>query len=114
MDSASWRLLVRVAQDHPRVLIALTARPTAIGQEFQALKRTSGFNEMLLAPLRDEAISTIVAGVVDAGSIRPALLEDITHQAKGNPLFAREYALLLATRSRVAPPRVDQPGPIDT
>ena len=38
MDSASWRLVLRVAQDYPQALIVLTSRPAADVQELSALR----------------------------------------------------------------------------
>ena len=43
MDSASWRLLLRVAQDYPEALIVLTSRPTADVQEASTLRALDRF-----------------------------------------------------------------------
>ena len=52
MDSASWRLLLRVAQDYPQALIVLTSRPARTCRKLSALRLLEGFAEMKLAPLR--------------------------------------------------------------
>ena len=46
MDSASWRLLLRVAQDYPEALLVLTSRPATEVQEADALRRLGRFTEM--------------------------------------------------------------------
>ncbi len=52
MDSASWRLVLRVAQDYPQALIVLTSRPVTDVQELSALQtRLERFAEMKLSPL---------------------------------------------------------------
>jgi hypothetical protein len=97
MDSASWRLLLRVAQDYPAAFIVLTSRPTIDVQELSALRRLEPFAEMKLAPLRPAAIGSLVESVLGQQSSDQALVDEITKRAVGNPLFAREYALLLTT-----------------
>ena len=68
MDSASWRLLLRVAQDYPQALIVLTSRPTTDVQEASALRTLPGFVEMKLAPLRPDAIALLVEIVLEGRS----------------------------------------------
>jgi tetratricopeptide (TPR) repeat protein len=97
MDSASWRLLLRVVQDYPGAFIVLTSRPTVDVQELSALRRLEAFAEMPLSPLRPAAIGLLVESVLGHQSSDQALVDEITKRAVGNPLFAREYALLLTT-----------------
>lgn len=97
MDSASWRLVLRVAQDHPQALIVLTSRPTADVQEMRGLRLLDRFTEMKLLPLRSDAIAALVQHVLGP-SASQELIDEITERSVGNPLFAREYALLLSTR----------------
>jgi class 3 adenylate cyclase len=98
MDSASWRLVLRVAQDHPQALIVLTSRPSADSQELSALRRLDRFDEMKLSPLRSDAIGSLVESVLEGRAANRELVDEITQSSVGNPLFAREYALLLTTR----------------
>ncbi len=100
MDSASWRLLLRVAQDYPSACIVLTSRPSVDVQELGTLRRLEPFTEMKLTPLRPAAIGSLVERVLGDQSADPAVIDEITKRAVGNPLFAREYALLLTTDSR--------------
>jgi class 3 adenylate cyclase/tetratricopeptide (TPR) repeat protein len=98
LDSASWRLVLRVAQEHPQLLFVLTARPGADEQELGALRRVPRFSEMGLVPLRADAIGALVESVLQRTASR-ALVDEIAERAMGNPLFAREYALLLSTEA---------------
>ena len=98
MDSASWRLLLRVAQDYPQALIVLTSRPINDGQEASSLRIVPRFVEMKLAPLRPDAIAMLVESILE-GHVAPAeVVGEIAQRSVGNPLFAREYALLLTAR----------------
>ena len=115
MDSASWRLLLRVAQDYPQALIVLTSRPLTESQELIALKRLEQFVEMKLPPLRSGAIESIVESVLGERPATEEVIKEITRRSVGNPLFAREYALLLTTpaapRSVGLRPVVSPPPP---
>ncbi|MEO5739347.1 MAG: AAA family ATPase [Vicinamibacterales bacterium] len=97
MDSASWRLVLRIAQDYPQALIVLTSRPSVDVLELSALRRLEQFTDMKLSPLRPAAIESLVASVLGERSANQELVDEITQRAVGNPLFAREYALLLTT-----------------
>ena len=115
MDSASWRLVLRVAQDYPQALVVLTSRPVTDVRELRALSALEGYAELKLSPLRSSAIGSLVESVLGGQGVAEDVLEEITQRSAGNPLFAREYALLLTTRlhqgdfpSRPAAP---QPAP---
>ena len=97
MDSASWRLVLRVAQDYPQALLVLTSRPSVDVLELSALRRLEQFTDIRLAPLRPAAIESLVSSVLGERSASQELVDEITRRSVGNPLFAREYALLLAT-----------------
>ena len=99
MDSASWRLLLRIAQDFPDALIVLSSRPAADVQEASTLRTLSRFREMTLAALRPSAIASLVGAVLEGHDVTPELIDEISHRSVGNPLFAREYALLLTAHA---------------
>jgi tetratricopeptide (TPR) repeat protein len=99
MDSASWHLALRVAQDHPRAFIVLTSRPTPDVPEMGALKRLPRFVEMRLPPLRAGAIGSLVESLLEGQPANRELVDEIVQCSVGNPLFAREYALLLSTHA---------------
>ena len=111
MDSASWRLLLRVAQDHPQALIVQTSRPTTNVQEASALRTLPGFMEMKLAPLRLDAITLLLESMFAGRPTSPELIDEIAQRSVGNPLFAREYALLLASHADRLDPNGLLPGP---
>jgi hypothetical protein len=102
MDAASCRLFLRIAQDYPHALLVATSRPGAdVFQELDALKRLDQpFAAIALSSLRKDAIRSLVEGLLANQSPTQELLDQIAIQAVGNPLFAREYALLLTTDVR--------------
>jgi energy-coupling factor transporter ATP-binding protein EcfA2 len=99
MDSASWRLVLRIAQDYPQAFIVLTSRPSTESQELGALRRLDQFTDMRVSPLRSNAIESIVESVLGNQTATDELRDAIIQRSVGNPLFAREYALLLTTQS---------------
>jgi class 3 adenylate cyclase len=99
MDSASWRLLLRIAQHFSDALIVLSSRPTADVQESTTLRALPRFREITLAALRPSAIASLVEAVLEGHNVTPALVDEISQRSVGNPLFAREYALLLTARA---------------
>lgn len=96
MDSASWRLLSRVVQDHPNALFVLTSRPASTTPELEELRQAKQFSELALAPLSRTAVRKCVESMV-SGEAAAHLIEEITDRALGNPLYAREYSLLLTS-----------------
>ena len=100
MDSASWRLIVRVAQDRPDSLIVLTSRPEKPPPEFDALRRLDTFSELALSPLRDDAVRDLVETLIEGDAVGKELVDEITRRSVGNPLYAREYSLLLSSSDR--------------
>lgn len=99
MDSASWRLLARVVQDHPGALIFLTSRPTQKIPELSELRKSDLFTGLELPPLHRDAVRDYVQYLVQQGVASARLVDDISDRALGNPLYAREYALLLSSRA---------------
>jgi class 3 adenylate cyclase len=106
MDSASWHLVLHVVQEFPQALMLMTSRPGTGGDNLKVLRETSGFTEMPLAALEPDATAKLVARLLEGRMTRPGVLEEIVESSVGNPLFAREYALLLSTRehSSLDPP----------
>lgn len=103
MDSASWRLLVRIVQDHPSALVFLTSRPAITVPELDKLRLVKTFSELALAPLRREAVRDCVENLVQEGAAGKQMIDEITDRALGNPLYAREYTLLLASNAGAGP-----------
>jgi tetratricopeptide (TPR) repeat protein len=103
IDAASWRLLLRIAQDHSHALIVLTWRPPGL-PESAPLRTLTRFLEITLSPLSDNAIAQVVESTLQGRSASAELIEQTARRSNGNPLFAREYALLLAARGDTSPP----------
>ncbi len=55
------------------------------------------FAELPLSPLRPSAIASLVDVLLGEGVAQQPQIDEIVQRAMGNPLFAREYALLLAS-----------------
>lgn len=100
LDTASWRLVYRVAQQFPHILFVMTSRPRGEVRELQLLRRLKRFDELPVTPLSESAIRNIVEDVL-AHSAGDALISDIADRAVGNPLYAREYTLLLQEQDRI-------------
>ena len=100
MDSASWRLVERIARDFPRALLILTSRPHGERKELGALRSLERFAELPLAPLGADAVGDIVRDLIADVDLRSSVVEQVVAQSAGNPFFAREYALLLQTTAR--------------
>ena len=117
MDTASWRLVLRIAQDYPEALIVLTSRPEMEMKELRELGGLNRFVDMRLSPLQPHAIESIIANVLGERRVPPHVVAVIAERSEGNPLLAREYALAL-TRSdewdppAIAPQRASSPGSV--
>jgi class 3 adenylate cyclase len=103
MDSASWRLLQRVAVDNPAALILLTSRPQIQRQELDGLKSLRNYLELPLSPLRREAVAQLVTHLLDEDTPSPDLVNDIVERSACNPLFIHEFTLLLDSSRRNRP-----------
>ena len=97
MDSASWRLLSRIVQDHPQALFILTSRPVSSVPELEELQQAEQYTELALKPLTRDAVRKCVENLLTGKGGASHLVEDITERSLGNPLYAREYSLLLAS-----------------
>ena len=95
MDSASWRLAERVANDFPSALLILTSRPCPDSIEIEGLRRLEHFVELALQPLDDGAIKGIVTSILADIDVPAHVIEEVVARSSGNPFFAREYSLLL-------------------
>jgi class 3 adenylate cyclase/tetratricopeptide (TPR) repeat protein/energy-coupling factor transporter ATP-binding protein EcfA2 len=113
MDSASWRLVERVARDVPRALLVLTSRPHLRGGELDALRRLERFTELALGPLDDDAIEGIAGNILAGVNAQAEVIHQIVARSSGNPFFAREYSLLLRSNGQLSHSKegVGRPGP---
>lgn len=101
MDSASWKLIARIVEECPRVLVVMTSRPVVEGPELQVLKRREDFAEMTLTPLSKDSVGRLVRGFFDKEAVAPEIIDEVSRRSGGNPLFAREYTLLLRASGRL-------------
>src|SRR5690606_26416357 len=100
MDSASWRLLVPVAQDLPNALLVLTSRPGVQHRELESVRTLDSFLELPLSPLRQDAVARLIETLVDAELSDPDHVDEIAERSGCNPLFVHEYALLIESTRR--------------
>jgi class 3 adenylate cyclase len=101
MDSASWRLVDRIARDFPRALLILTSRPHTDRKELGALRCLERFAELELSPLDADAVSEIVKDLLTAACSQLKVVQQVVAHSAGNPFFAREYALLLQSTAHI-------------
>lgn len=97
IDSASWRLVLRLAQGFPQALLVLTSRPDS-SAEASLLQSFAAFKQIRLGPLRSAAIRQVIASVLEGHASTRDVVNEIATRAVGNPLFAVEYALLMSAR----------------
>lgn len=100
LDSASWRLLLRIAQDCADALVVLTSRPAIQSRELDALRRLDTFLEIAVSPLRKDAVVQLVQDLLEVDVASAELIDDIVDRSACNPLFIREYTLLLDSARR--------------
>ena len=102
MDSASWRLAEAVAKRKPELLLVLCSRPvTSPVQEYEDLARGERFTRVDLGALDAQHTAGLVQDCLGGQPVDPALAQAVFDRTGGNPLFAREFALLLRDANRV-------------
>ncbi len=107
MDSASWRLLERLTTTTKDMLILLTSRPRPSEASLDAISAHPRFEEVALQPLSATGIKEIIrlAAPSHMGAVDDLpWLDQAADFASGNPLFAKEFAYLMATEQRAAMP----------
>jgi class 3 adenylate cyclase len=100
MDSASWRLVERIARNYPRALLLLTSRPHFESEELGALRCLDRFTELALSPIDDDAVREIVRDLLVDIDAPSKIIQEIVTRSAGNPFFAREYTLLVQSTPR--------------
>ena len=98
LDSGSWTLLNLAAQKISPLLIVLTNRPMALltPTQFTALKNMASTRFLVLSPLNDVDIKTLLTQRLDVQKLPNELVAFISSKAEGHPFFSEEllYALL--------------------
>ena len=95
-DDAVWRMLLRLAQDHPRsrVFILATAQPAPLAgnrlavEVLQVLERQARLHQVTLVPFSRHDIRELTAGVLGREQVPSALVNWLAARAQGNPRFA--------------------------
>ena len=97
LDSATWRLVKRIANDIPSAMVLLATRPlpSPVPADFQEIVGMEGCLRLELARFSRVETASLVRqrlGVVQL----PELVADFIHaRAEGNPLFVEELAYVL-------------------
>jgi class 3 adenylate cyclase/tetratricopeptide (TPR) repeat protein len=80
------------------LLVVCTARPEIVERRPVWGGGMTNAQTILLAPLQAEDTARLVAELLDGPLSAGTLLEDISSQAEGNPLYAQEYVRMLRDR----------------
>jgi class 3 adenylate cyclase/tetratricopeptide (TPR) repeat protein len=98
LDTASWTLLHRVAQEIPHLLIVMATRPPT-GKEVEdldALKAAAAdFERLSLSPMTRRETADLVCHLLGVEALPPEVGDLIRKSAEGNPFFSEEIALSL-------------------
>jgi len=97
MDSASWALALRAAQQVKSLLLMITMRPLPepAPEEFTQLIKLRGVQRLKLTTLSAEDTLTLVSHRLGANSLPEPVAAFIRQRAEGNPFFSEELAYAL-------------------
>ncbi|HTU63753.1 MAG TPA: AAA family ATPase [Polyangiales bacterium] len=100
-DSASWRVLLRVAEQAVRVTLVSARRidPSTAADEPEST--TVAVERLRLQPLDHLGVQQVVCEHLGTQSISGELLALIAERARGNPLFVEELSRSLAAQSAI-------------
>ena len=113
-DSASLALLhyiARAVSNSERILVVATFRseeltadeeghPHPLAETLRAMRREDLFTEIKLPSLNQTTISRIAANMI-GGNLSPELVEKLTAESRGNPLFVVESLRMLHERKNL-------------
>lgn len=100
-DSASWRVLLRVAEQAGRVTL-LSARRIEHGKASDDAELPNvAIERMRLLPLDHASVQRIVCDHLGTQNVSGDLLALIVERARGNPLFVEELSRSLAAKSAI-------------
>lgn len=100
MDSASFALIAAIARRRPRVLFVITSRPASAFGELDALRDETLLAQLALGPLPETALAQLASARL-GDAVDAAVIAAVHERTGGNPLFAIELLLLLATTGRL-------------
>ncbi|NJN79018.1 MAG: AAA family ATPase [Anaerolineales bacterium] len=97
LDSGSWALLNLAAQKITPLLIILTNRPMGLlaPAEFVSLKSMASTRYIVLSPLSDVNIKTLLCQRLDVKNLPSELVSFIRNKAEGHPFYSEELAYAL-------------------
>lgn len=97
MDSASWALALRVAQQVKNLLLMITTRPLPepAPEEYTHLTKLRGVQQIKLTRLSAEDTLTLVSHRLGTSSLPEPVAALIRQRAEGNPFFSEELAYAL-------------------
>lgn len=97
LDSGSWALLKLVAERVSPLLIVITTRPMGIGtpMEFTAIRDMPSTRFLLLSPLGDMDIETLLCQRLNVTTLPNELVAFIRNKAEGHPFYSEELAYAL-------------------
>ncbi|HTP02579.1 MAG TPA: adenylate/guanylate cyclase domain-containing protein [Anaerolineales bacterium] len=100
LDSASWTLCRRIAQQGIPVLQVLATRPFPEGApaEYRLLLDSEGAERMALGALDAQDVQALVAQNLGVKELPPAVTDFIWTKAEGNPFFSAELGYALRDR----------------
>ncbi|MBI5822932.1 MAG: AAA family ATPase [Chloroflexi bacterium] len=101
LDSGSWALLTLVAQRVAPLLIVITARPMGLvaPMEFMQIRHMAATRYLLLAPLGNLDIETLLCQRLNVQKLPDELVAFIRNKAEGHPFYSEELAYALRDNS---------------
>jgi class 3 adenylate cyclase/tetratricopeptide (TPR) repeat protein len=103
LDSASWALARRVAQEVPGLLLIVVTRPLTppVPREYPLLAAAADSERLTLTPLADTESLALVGERLGVGRLPAAVAELLCARAQGNPFFLEELAYALRDAGKI-------------
>ncbi len=97
LDSGSWALLSLAAQRITPLLVVITARPMGVNapMEFTQIQGMTSTRFLLLAPLSNLDIETLLYQRLNVQKLPDELVTFIRNKAEGHPFYSEELAYAL-------------------
>ncbi len=97
LDSGSWALLSLAAQRITPLLVVITARPMGVNapMEFTQIRGMTSTRFLLLAPLGNLDIETLLYQRLNVQKLPTELVTFIRNKAEGHPFYSEELAYAL-------------------
>lgn len=105
LDPSSLDLLARLDVKSLGLVVALAARSGGVegdGGEFEAFASRPDVRRLRIQGMTDEAIGTLVARRIGAGSVPQEVVDFVRERAAGNPYYSEEVVAILLDAGRLA------------